>query len=274
MLTKLTWKIPAQLKEFFQAGWVTLLTIIPALIIYFDQHKPGLIYGGLHPIWVEIISKSVFPSIIIIGCVPIWHSWKEYKFTRIQKEKAKLENDLQGFKEAHKKILLENLVLLSNKCSFGQKERVSVYIYAKNGFKLVGRYSKSNNLANQGRGGYYPLKGGVIANAWDTGESKICDLPDPETDLVSWCNKLNAKFGTPVETLKELSMKARSYYALRISHGHKNIAILVLEGLRPKAFNLTNLTQIKEHHIPQITAILENLDLESVALEYARKEGF
>ena len=119
----------------------------------------------------------------------------------------------------------------------GHSDRVNVFQKIGNGFVLLARYSENPEYNNSGKV-IYPIEQGHIGQAWQRGRSFASRLPNPHDDWGNYLEEME-KVNLDEETVRDLNMKSRTYYALRLrDKANENpIGVLCFESLSTGKFN-------------------------------------
>jgi hypothetical protein len=84
---------------------------------------------------------------------------------------------------------------------------------------------------------------GVLGAAWNRGEAEELDLPAPGTGLEptkGWLTR-QQKMGVRDEDARSMTMKSRSYAAIRINYERRLIGVIVVESESPRGVSLATL---------------------------------
>lgn len=264
-------------------GW-ECLNIVPPIIY--------AICGILGNNW-SILGIILFSSGIILNIVCILKLLKKSKSiisleNTIEKKDIEISEKSQKIQEQEltiEKIGEENyslfmymLSLIFKKLELNDKCRISIYKVVSDKFVIMGRYSSNPDLIKIYRKDY-PISEGFIGNAYRSGYFFTDSLNEHRDgckekyyqQVMNLCN-------ISKETLKNISMKSRTYYckALMDPYSHIRKAILVIEGLDEKQFTKQSIDSKLHEEEERLKYFVEKLKyvLPEINTENARKEGF
>lgn len=122
---------------------------------------------------------------------------------------------------------------LCGKLGLWTSERVTLFVHDGDDLIPAARFSSNAAFRHTGRE-RYPDSNGCIGRAWQTGNPVVADLPPP-TDVDSWLAE-QRRWGLTEQTAQALTMKSRSYIAIRIHGLEKDddaLGVLVAESQSP-----------------------------------------
>lgn len=100
----------------------------------------------------------------------------------------------------------------------------------------MSRYDRSSGRAR------YDLEEGVLGHAFNRGEAEQTDLPDAgtaEEPRPGWKQR-QARTGLTDDHILALTMRSRSYAALRLNAGDKPLGVLIIESEKPDGASLAS----------------------------------
>lgn len=169
---------------------------------------------------------------------------------RLEKKVKKLEVKIEKFGfmfQGIGSLIKIYLSSVSASCKLSADERISFYFFDKNGRKafLSDRNAQNPEYKVIHRDEYRTNEG-IIGLARKKTSALVGDLPDyekAENLYISFCID---KFKMTKETIKNLSMKARFYYAFRFSSVDKQDfnSMVVVESMNPKFATEESLNEI------------------------------
>ncbi len=141
--------------------------------------------------------------------------------------------------------LIENFIQESfTEFCLGSKERINLYFEPLNidpsdedGKFLVRscRYSTNQTYRYSTGRNFYPKSEGLVGMVWLRGDGEgetniIENLPDPSNNLDKYLSEVALKTNLKKTTARQLTFKARSLYAYRLSIDNAPLAILLIES--------------------------------------------
>lgn len=161
------------------------------------------------------------------------------------------------------------------KYSYGNTERISLYILDLDHFRCIGRYSDDEKYRERPTK-MYLKEAGFIGKAWKSGEFSIAQLPDPTNDLDGWVNSNIIDTNITRATVECIGMRSRSFHCTRIKNSKStSIAIIVFEST---CGTLPNEKTIKDdfgkNEARTIANLVDALKPHMVNLEFAKRQGF
>ena len=222
--------------------------------------------------FIERLNENfcVFLSILVIIClVNELSKIKEIKEKEQLKKQIELKNDRIEDLEVSTEYLGQVLSCLpedflrevSHYLGLNNSYRVSLYVFNEINFEIIGRYSE-NPLYDAYRREKYPINEGYIAKCFENNNGKPYFIRDdlPKNTQQIYFQKVSKETGMSIESIRNLSMKSRAYFARLVKDDNKNnVGILLIETINPK-FNLKpddlNL-KIEKLVIPHIKTLLE-----------------
>lgn len=124
----------------------------------------------------------------------------------------------------------------AKKCNLADAERLSFYILERNGFLAISERNASDTELQTIIRETYPVREGIIRMAAKKGSAMVDNLPDYEVDPNGYAERCQEVFNMSRSAVRELSMKARFYYAFRFSShdNQKYNSMVVIESMTPK----------------------------------------
>ena len=163
----------------------------------------------------------------------------------------------------------------SNHLGLTVNERVSLYKLDMNLFSCIARYSE-NEAFNSKPSRFYPREQGGISRAWEVGVFEDANAPDPEENLQKWINYNVKNYNFKEEELKNIRMKSRAFYGVRLKNSkNETAAVILFESLNNNGLSFGKLKRLlNDQEKMNLTALIESLDEHIPTLELAREEGF
>ncbi|MBA2283075.1 MAG: hypothetical protein H0W25_17835 [Acidimicrobiia bacterium] len=125
--------------------------------------------------------------------------------------------------------LLEQLGLNSN-------GRVSLFLDTATALALVGRYSAMPTFDRTTGRAEYPYDEGVIGKAWEKGAWEEPRLSNPGArDAPAnprWIDQQCGRYNLPRDEVQTMTMRSRSYAAIRLECGGRLVGVLIAEDVR------------------------------------------
>jgi energy-coupling factor transporter transmembrane protein EcfT len=250
--------------------------------ILFELNKK-ILWSSIHSQtigWILLI--IVFILNIILGIKLI--SKKKGKNDLIQKyqklsEKVQdLENTIDDLHRNNLEIFNEQLASLFYKLNLSENERISFYKYQNDKFHTVGRYSSNYKLNEKGRK-YYNSNEGFISNAFQKGHFHLNEgVPEfVNGKRQEYYNIIRSKCEIPIETLKNIKIKSRSFYlyAFKDRKGLQRNSIIVFESLDTGKFNNIELIDsILKSEKPKFLSFIERIESDLPDIKNANEIGF
>jgi hypothetical protein len=258
---------------------ITMALIISAIGLAVIKDLGEIVFEWEKPWWALLLSLGA----IIVTLFCAWFgSIGQSKLAKINSDLSDqleyAEALIQNFGSDYFDLWDNRLRVLSEVLGFDARDRISVYRHQDNTFTMVGRYAVLPDYDKPGRGAY-PVGQGVIGSAWRAGDGKcvVQDMPDPITDLESYCSRSKDDWNLPSAVTKKLGMKSRSVAAFALND-HTNStrsAIIVFESTEPGRFSVDTL----EHHVngttgKDIAHLLKILGEREPSLTFAASKGF
>lgn len=222
--------------------------------------------------FIERLNENfcVFLSILVIIClVNELSKIKEIKENEQLKKQIELKNnrieDLEVSTEYLGQVLSclpeDFLREVSHYLGLNNSYRVSLYVFNEINFEIIGRYSE-NPLYDAYRREKYPINEGYIAKCFENNNGKPYFIRDnlPKSTQQAYFQKVSKETGMSIESINNLSMKSRAYFARLVKDDNKNnVGILLIETINP-SFNLKPddlNVKIEKLVIPHIKTLLE-----------------
>jgi len=188
-----------------------------------------------------------------------------------------LENTIDELHRNSLEIFNEHLASLFYKLDLTENERISFYKYQNNKFHIVGRYS-SNPILNEKNRKYYDSNEGFISIAFQRGHFHLNKgIPEFKNgQRQKYYNFIRDKCDIPIDTLKSIKMKSRSFYlyAFKDTKGLKRNSIIVFESLETDRFDSDEIDNILKSEKLKLQAFIERIESDLPELENAKKTGF
>jgi hypothetical protein len=229
--------------------------------------------------WILLI--IVFIANLILGIKLI--SKKKSKNGLIQKnqklsEKVQdLENTIDELHKSNLEIFNEHLAALFYKLNLSENERISFYKYQNNKFHIVGRYSSNPKLNEKSRQ-YYSSDEGFISIAFQRGHFHLNEGAPKFINgkRQEYYNFIRSKCEIPIETLKAIKTKSRSFYlyAFKDRKGLKRNSIIVFESLDSGKFDRDEIDAILKNEKPKFLSFIERIESDLPDLKTANITGF
>lgn len=200
------------------------------------------------------------------------------KNNRILSEKIQdLENTIDKLHRDNLEIFNEHLASLFYKLDLTENERISFYKYQNDKFHIVGRYSSNPNLCEKNRK-YYSSNEGFISLAFQKGHFLLNeDVPEfINGSKQSYYNFVRAHCEIPIDTLKAIKMKSRSFYlyAFKDRKGLVRNSIIVFESLNSGLFDPEVIDKNLKEEKSKFLSIIERIESDLPDLRTANEIGF
>lgn len=268
-------------------------SIISKLIEWLEDYESQLLtwIGGvgftLSGIW-SVLEKENFnfhsgTSITFLISLTIYalgsfKTWKRTKSNKaLQREVARLENQLGQVERDYFRTFEIQLESLSNQLNFTDKERISIYKHNGRHFLLIGRYSKNPSHDKRGRVIYADYEG-CIGEAWSKGEAFDSNLSDPLSNEPQYLQHMKSRWMLNENITRNLTMKSRSCAAYALDNFQipvKRNAVIVFESLDPHKITKNSLESIAiDDKLLVIRQLLETMKLLEPSLSRAEQEGY
>lgn len=157
---------------------------------------------------------------------------KSYK--KIEKLSEEL-NKYKGFESGISSVVKIYFESVAKRCGLGVAERVSFYVRQnKNLLALSERYATNPDYQTVSRE-TYPETEGIISLARRKISVMVDNLPDYKENPNDYLKESKLRFNLSVAAVKNLTMKARFYYAYRFSSPDQRQynSIVVIESMNP-----------------------------------------
>ncbi len=188
-----------------------------------------------------------------------------------------LENTIEGLQRNNLEIFNELLAALFYKLGLSGEDRISFYKFQENKFHIVGRYSSNPKLAGKSRN-YYNSDEGFIAIAYEKGHFHLNEgIPEfVQGSKHNYYQFIRSKCNIPLDTLKGLKMKSRSFYlyAFKDSKGLVRNSIIVFESEMSGRFNEAEIEEVLLEEKTKFLAFIERIESDLPELETATETGF
>jgi hypothetical protein len=244
----------------FGGAGVTLVELLPQ-VYPSGMALHGTLTRAAAAFWISILSV-VAGQIIALK-----------KSNEIDTLKARLAE----YEKDYPQSIEEQLKALATVLKLGANERISLYKFDEDDtFARLGRYSINTEYNKAGRVSY-PAKEGAINKAWyGDGFYFVDNLPDPNTDLETYLQRLKEEFGINKNVARDFKMKSRCYaaYAINNTKRDKRIAIIVIESINADGLGRDRLKAVLDTESPRIARIMERLASVEPSPALARKEEF
>lgn len=189
----------------------------------------------------------------------------------------KLENTIEDLHRNNLEIFNEHLASLFYKLKLTENERISFYKYQNDKFHIVGRYSSNPKLAEKNRK-YYNSDEGFIAKAFQQGDY-ILNEGIPEFingSKQAYYTFIRSKCDIPLETLKSIKMKSRSFYlyAFKDRRGLVRNSIIVFESKDTGKFDKEIIDENLRNEKTKFLSFIERIESDLPELKNANEKGF
>lgn len=192
---------------------------------------------------IRILSDSLtvdqewvfYPGAVLLVLGTIYQAGRQKRLSGLEQELARANRMAAAASEALETIERTELAILAATLKHVSNERISLFVRAGTGFRLVARYSANPAWVGQrfAEREIYPLGQGCLGKAWTDGESYRTDLPSPVDASEDWLRAQETEFGVPREVAETISLKCRTYAAFRINaaeRGRSPLGVLVFES--------------------------------------------
>jgi hypothetical protein len=188
-----------------------------------------------------------------------------------------LENTIDELHRNNLEIFNEQLAALFYKLDLSENERISFYKHQNNKFHIVGRYSSNPKLSESSRK-YYNSNEGFISLAFQQGDFLLNQgIPEfVNGSKQAYYNYIRGKCEIPVETLKAIKTKSRSFYlyAFKDRKGLVRNSIIVFESLDSGKFNPDVINAILMLEKGKFLSFIERIESDLPDLKNANEKGF
>lgn len=204
---------------------------------------------------------------------------KTKKIKDLERELDSTKKELEIVKKAYNDVFEFELIKIYQKLDFGNHERISIYKVEEKNCKVVSRHSVNPEFRKYDKDKTYPLNRGFIGEAWKNKDNYFFHkaLPDYEKKTDKYIAKCKELCDIDADTIKQLSMKSRSYYCkvLRNSDETDNIAIIVFESLSTKNINKEHIDSILKEENKSLATFIQKIVFEVIKSNTdLSKEGF
>lgn len=212
-----------------------LLIIIPIVISF-----PNVL--GRISNFIPYYHFIIIVVLILIFLLRIVIEYDDDKNIKTLNEKLNRTNArLEDLSQRALSLPTDFLKLLYRDFNFGNQERISLYVYNNDKFKIIARYS-ANPVYNELGRTEYESNQGYISKCWknNNGAPYLFVSELPCSNKKSYYNKVCKESNIPEDILRKLNMKSRCYYIRMITSdvGYENPnGIIVLETIKPQ-FNI------------------------------------
>ncbi|HMN49842.1 MAG TPA: hypothetical protein PKD67_11930 [Ignavibacteriaceae bacterium] len=198
---------------------------------------PILILGIIAYIWGEIWNKEREKHVLA----------QSNKIEEEEKKIIELTDELGNYQYSIRNIVEIFIISIYEALELKTDSRISLYLHDGNAFYLIARYSDNEKFKKFSKRVVYPADQGCIAKAWELGQYQKDDMPDPQVECGEYLDLLLKEFNIPADVAENFVMKSRSLVGVRLndSRTKQNLAIVIIESIRQKAFDLTIIEQIK-----------------------------
>ena len=150
---------------------------------------------------------------------------------------------------------------VSKSLNLNNSYRISLYVFDEINFRIIGRFSE-NPSYNVYKRKEYPRNEGYIAKCFENNNGKRYYYRDnlPKSTTKRYIDIVSKETGMNKETIENLSMKSRAYFARLVKDDNKNnVGILMIETTDSQIDkNPENLdSEIERLIIPHIRTMLE-----------------
>ena len=228
-------------------------------------------------IWCVDIVLRLIKWIVYDGKRKREHFCMINKIERQQGELDCIKSELETLQHGVSEIFHKYLMHLSEASGCGNNERLSLYVVCNDSepdtIELMRRYSENGSLRKLGRP-KYRIDEGVIGKAWESKYYYLTNLPDPERDFTSYKRQQMCEFGYSETMVRNFSMKARTYFAYKVSQKDRCVGFLVVESLANKFKDELSLCEIFCKHNDFLYFMLEMFKNKVPTYDKAMKEDF
>lgn len=227
----------------------------------------------------SIISCIFVLYLILYICNYNIQNKKQKTIKKLEEELDKTKKELEKVKKAYNDVFEFELIKIYQKLKFENCERISIYKVEGNNCKVVSRHSVRPQFRSYNKDKIYPLNKGFIGKAWEDNSNEffITNLPNYKENPNRYIKKCLKLCNIEEDTIKQLSMKCRSYYCkvLRNSDETDNIAIIVFESLNENGFNKKNIDSILKEENKSLATFIQKIVFEVIKSNTdLSKEGF
>jgi len=179
----------------------------------------------------------------------------EKALARREGEAVSLRAENECLKEAPRSFCRLSLELLARDLDYWSNERISLFRRRRDqgGFELIGRYSARHDFRSHTRE-VYPEEG-CLGEAWQNGWACESGLPllTPSDD--AWIDAQKRNWKIPPATARQMTMKSRTYVAIRIAGGTGLDAsgVIVFESL--DCLGDDNLVEASKARVPVLEVL-------------------
>ena len=234
------------------------IEVLCGLLGFIDKSMPDAekaLWAKAHQSQIIVFLSGIF--IFGYAVEKIFAHYARKKENSAIDEKKKLEKKVNKLNEKIQKfdfmfqgvgsLIKIYLSSVSASCKLTPNERISFYFFDKKGKKafLSDRNAQNPEYKVIHRD-EYKTNEGIIGLARKKTSALVGDLPDYEKSENLYMNVCVERFKMTRETIKNLSMKARFYYAFRFSSVDKQDfnSMVVVESMNPKFATEESLSEI------------------------------
>lgn len=253
----------------------------------------GGILTGLAAVWVSApgfdVSKipvatrwllAVGILLILVGV--LFQIRKSNILSSLRHQNEELNDFAEGLERGYPELMRFVLgSLFKGQLKLTHTERISIYRYDGNAFRIVGRFSQNPEYDQYGRA-LYPADQGCIAAAWREDKCLVQDVPDPTKNMMKYKEFMESRWGIPGNVVENMRMKSRFYaaFSLTSSLQQRPIGVVVIESTRTpdvdpkKALSVQRIERIMLAERHRLAQFLEIVGTFGPDLDYARTEGY
>lgn len=175
------------------------------------------------------------------------------KYNDLSEASRREEGNLRKLHESLVESWLQNIDM---KIGMNNLERVSIYFSNKNGFHILGRYSKNPKLEKI-HTQKFPLDKGVLSRAWEQDECTEFSCPIHEDDNEGYINHIHEEYGYERDKIFNFTMRSCDYIGISIKDRGKNIGVIIFESEnRSLKDKLANIKEVVYSYNEQIRGLI------------------
>jgi len=224
----------------FLAEWVpVVLTVAGTGLLAAAPlvHDPHLTRSFRHPTASDWLFRTGFLA-LLVGTVSI--VVRDRQRSAAARTAVGWQSRAETAELALARLAREELRLLADALRVYSDGRVSLFrAHDDEHFDLVARYSPNPTFDHGPGRGRYPMAEGALGQAWERQRVLGRSLPSagPVAGPASskWVEDQQRRFGVPVEVSQGMTMRARTYAAVRLDQvgAGRCLGVLVFEDVRP-----------------------------------------
>jgi 8-oxo-dGTP pyrophosphatase MutT (NUDIX family) len=200
-------------------------------------HDPRLTSSFRHPTASDLLFRAGCLALVIGTVMIVVRDRRRSAAVRIA---AGWRSRAETAELALARLAREELRLLADALRVYSDGRVSLFRAHEDGhFDLIARYSPNPTFDHGPGRGHYPMNEGALGLAWE--RQRFFGRSLPSTGAVAgqaapkWVEDQQRRFGVPVEVSEGMTMRARTYAAVRLDQvgAGRCLGVLVFEDVRP-----------------------------------------